>query len=1003
MGNQANVGGGKEAENTLNSRLVETLHRVGISTAEFERIFTIRKDGKEVASKPDVTFTNGGVHVLSAKWGERGELKAITSAWEYREDLEPSLKRAGEKLGEVFALTYPAARGEKFILHVLPRSGQHDVCVRLDSLEQVAQKIKSVVDGLLGELAREQEPVVEEAGRLLRWGARELADTLQGVSDLELEEIFGGHDFFESVLHASLKGKARHEALRLGAAYLFVNQVLFYVLLSQAAEHTGGNAATDYPPIKPKDFGSPQILRQDYFERVHAKNYEPIYGFNVARFFSADLASEACKDLVRGVSALAPKLDVPDLVGQVFQTLIPVEIRKPLGANYTNPRAAAVLAKLAVKSAHDSVLDPACGSGTLLVAAYRQKAALAGTGNSRSLHRTFLERDITGIEAMAFSGHLAAVNLALQQPLVETTHVRIGVADSTSKKPGSVVEPTETYLPREMKQGRLDREYTGETRRGRPRVVSMSEHAASPINLEKVDLVIMNPPFTSWHNMSDTYRDSLKASFSSQRAAYREVIHGKFSQQGFFLMLADLFLKEDGTLAAVLPFSTFSTVSYLDLVRMFLDTYSLKAIVVSFGRSAFSEDSAVTECLFVAKKGPPPPGHEFVFAGAQKLPGEWNQSDIERIVNACETGTPSEGLVRLVTVKQQDIRTGKETMVGLLHRLQPEFQRAQTLLDSTLSSSKVSLETWGGISTQKQLEVHRWVLGSELLSFYGPKALFISRNEQRAQNENDRLVFVRESEGSVLVRDRTTSREYTFPSRSVVPALRRFSYLTSFHVHGQTDFAVSEPTPELTTVMNDLYPPREAKSYLHRIEQTSKEFRGGRWVSRVNQGSATLNIGVRFDLTAPGTTILACRDDSPVFLAGYGFMIKGLTPREEKLFCLWTNSTLFLVQALSHMTATEGTWCKFEKSFVEQITFPDFDKIDTPTWTKLEEVYDSLKGEEWPSLLNQLKGHETRVRLDCAMLALVGCASPQSQLEIGARLREGVLSSLIALQGTMGK
>jgi len=192
--------GGKEAENFWNQKLVEELHRIGFPSAGFERIFAVRKEGKEVQSKPDISLTNGGIHIVSAKFGTRRELEAYKSADEYKEILGPTLARLGQKLGEVFAVTYRATKTEKFHLHVLPRGAHAEISLTLDSLPEVAQHIKRTIEGLREELKWREEPVLEEARRLLRWGAEDLAASIKGITLAELEAIFGGHDFFHSVL-----------------------------------------------------------------------------------------------------------------------------------------------------------------------------------------------------------------------------------------------------------------------------------------------------------------------------------------------------------------------------------------------------------------------------------------------------------------------------------------------------------------------------------------------------------------------------------------------------------------------------------------------------------------------------------------------------------------------------------------------------------------------------------------------------------------------------------
>src|SRR4030042_1708166 len=61
---------------------------------------------------------------------------------------------------------------------------------------------------------------------------------------------------------------------------------------------------------------------------------------------------------------------------QKFQETIPRLQQKRLSTFYTQPGAALLLANLVITSPHDTILDPACGSGILLLAALVQKEKL---------------------------------------------------------------------------------------------------------------------------------------------------------------------------------------------------------------------------------------------------------------------------------------------------------------------------------------------------------------------------------------------------------------------------------------------------------------------------------------------------------------------------------------------------------------------------------------------------------------------------------------------------
>lgn len=988
---------GKAAENTWNSRLVEALHKVGVRSAEFERIYTVHKDGREVQSKPDISFSNGGVHVVSGKFGARKELEAYKSADEYKEILAPTLKRLGEKIGEVFAVTYPASKGEKFHLHVLPRGNHPEISLTLDTLDEVAGEMYTAVQGLIAELEKRQEPVLDEARRLLRWGAEDLAMTLKGVGLTELEQIFGGHTFFESVLRPRLKGEMRAYALRLGAAYLFVNQVLFYVLLSHEAARAGVEMKAQYPDIKPEHYASPKTLRDEYFERVRSKNYEPVYGFDVAQFFKGDSAEDACSSMVHGMVAFAPKLDVPDLMGQVFQTLIPLEIRKPLGAHYTNPRAAALLARLAIRSADDKLLDPACGSGTLLVAAYRRKRGLAGDVDLKALHHRFVEEDIMGIDAMGFVAHLAAVNLALQQPLTETDHVQIGTADSTSKFPGDLLSPTEAALPREFQQGNLQQTFGGKAGvKRKSRVVQVSTKEPRPIHLNKVDLVITNPPFTSWNNMARAYRESLNKTFANERAEYREVLYWKVSQQVHFLLLADRFLKQEGRLAAVLPLTTFTGHAFQPLVRFILGNYTIEYVVAGFGRSAYSEDTSLMECLVVARKTWPSAGSRFRLVATLRPPTRWTDDDVDAIAEAAESGTSVPNLVRVKEFKQEDLAPGGETLAGMLLRVNDAYDRALVSLTQVFGASSHSMVTIEDLM-RRGVKINEVYHGDDRPLQVGPKALLACRTAERAVKDIDRLVYVSETSDVTTFRDRMSTQEFSFPKDQISVSLRRFSMLPTMDIGGATDFVVNTPGTSLTKTMSAFYTSREAKAFLARLRLRNA------WRNIVRDYSARLNFAARLDIGASGTTLLACWSPKQVFLAGaYGYMIRGLSERVEKFLCLWLNSTLALCFLMSKATLTRGTWLKIEQYTMKQLPVPDFNEFSEADWGLVEQLWSTVSKEPLLSIVEQLERVSlVRATLDDQLLALVGVTDASERTVIATTLRSGLLATISSLQRSM--
>lgn len=982
------VPGGKVGENTWNSRLAETLRKKGFPSAQFEPLLKIRSGGRILDRKPDVGMNEGGHHFISGKLGERREFEAYRSADEYKTIFERL-----EDLGEVFAVTYPVSKTERFHLHVLPRTGREvELAFTLENLDEVATRIGEVIRGQITEAERFLEPASDEAPRLLRNAALELSEAIRGINNEDLEAVFGGHDFFRSVLAASLPKNQKKETLKLGASFLFVNQSLFYVLLSNSSEISG--ATRVYPRILPGDADSPALLWDRYFSKVREVDYEPIYGIDVSSFFKGERARIACGGIVRALLGMAPKLEPHDIAGQVFQTLIPLEIRKPLGANYTNPRAAALLATLAIDDPEAKIMDPACGSGTLLVASYLRKKDLSRSKNEESLHKKFVEKQIVGIDAMAFAGHLAAVNLALQQPLFATDHVQIGTTDSTLLHLGDEVPTTGEALPAEFQQAKLTGDFGPARKSTRNRVVGLRRGAARSFKVGYQDVVIMNPPFTSRDNMASEYRNRLARRFYSGK--YGRATEGKkISQQVYFILLADEFLRDGGRIASVIPQITLGGKDYWPVVEFLLTYYSIKYIVVGLGRSAFSEDTSLSECLIVAEKGVPDKDATFKLVGTIKSPDNWTAQDIQTIVDAARIGENVEGIVVVRELPQSHLSPAGVMLPELILRLLPEYEMASKRVDGVFRKSSIPLVAFKevrkrGVAYRERVERARH------LHELGASALLAVRQEERALKQIDRLVYESHKGGTVTFRDRLGDMKFSFQDLEVCPALRRMSYLQHIDVTNETDFCVSKPSRTLEEVMRRFYSKEDVSRMMKRLKENRM------WELCVRENSSRVICASRIDFAAPGTNSICCWSKHPMFNVSH-YMAEGFEDeRQERLFCLWMNSTLAIIQLLPAAASTRGTWVRLERFAVDRMLIPDFSQLRQNDWIHVDTLWDEVSKMGLVSLREQLELDEGfRARLDDGLLKLLGIQSKEDRLAIGSEMRHGVLVAIDALKRSM--
>jgi len=85
-----------------------------------------------------------------------------------------------------------------------------------------------------------------------------------------------------------------------------------------------------------------------------------------------------------------------DILGRVYEDLIPEDERHRLGQYYTPPPIVDLIIELCIKSPDDVVLDPGCGSGSFLVKAYHKLRDLKKKENlfrsEAELHKEILNQ-----------------------------------------------------------------------------------------------------------------------------------------------------------------------------------------------------------------------------------------------------------------------------------------------------------------------------------------------------------------------------------------------------------------------------------------------------------------------------------------------------------------------------------------------------------------------------------------------------------------------------------
>jgi hypothetical protein len=298
-------------------------------------------------------------------------------------------------------------------------------------------------------------------------------------------------------------------AARFLASYVLLSQILFLRLLSRTKKD-----------LLPADTGhiTHHWLRSA-FARVLKIDYRPIFELDVLDAVSEEYLQDTFY-LIWGLAVEKATVRY-ELPGRIFHTLMPQKPRKMLAAFYTRPEAAELLARLSIKHATDRVFDPACGSGTILVGAYKRKQQLFHEeGFEGNPHKRFCEEDLFGGDIMPFAVHLTGANLASMDTGTTIDRTQILQGDSLRLSRGYTYHwgIQTTLFPASR---------TGFTAHGE----------AYDVALDDIDVICMNPPFTKVERGIRNY-----VSMERFGATYGNEV----GLWGHFIGLAYEFLKEGG-------------------------------------------------------------------------------------------------------------------------------------------------------------------------------------------------------------------------------------------------------------------------------------------------------------------------------------------------------------------------------------------------------------------------------------------------------------------------
>ena len=892
-------------ENSVTGLIAQYLRQKNISANTFESLEIPGQGVKE----PDFAVHESGHFYGEAKW-ENEYNKGIVEATEYQQ---------APKANGTFAIAYPndlkdaiqqqrltddvesILEGYNFPVTFLRKDGDTDMRT---------VSIKELPEWLNEQINEDTEPITEaeEVVKILRQAANALTREVP-----EVEAI----DLFENVLGIDADEDEKAESARRVVGYLLVNQIVFYRVLS---------SATNFESIDADSLSSPTDL-SDYFDKVLEKDYTPIFGMSVADVYEQEHLP-LIKEAVRSTYVIDPERLHHEVLGDIFHALIPTSLRKSVAAYYTKNKAAHLLAGLAVEDSDTTVLDPACGTGTLLTSAYRAKRSDTPIF-SESDHAQFLEEDITGIDVMPFAAHLATIHLALQNPQYETDRVRVGIEDSTNLQPGDEVSPLSKMLPEDEIQRTFntfdksieDFEEEKIVERGGIARKGMEQ---SPLKLEQVDLVIMNPPYSRQEVMSnfgDDYKSTLKR---NRLRKYDQYIDKRMNFYGYFLLLADRFIGKNGRIAAVTSVGLLNIDTDKGVRELINRRYNIEYIFIRDDESSFSEDTDRREIMTVLKKGE---ASSTTFVRLKSL-----DIDHHTVESAANELAPGESAKRdefsIKKLTKEDLNF--DNLFAPFAIQNPELVQA---LESILDSTK--------ITQIKDLDPGL-IRGAQAGAYdprgYNPEMTIHSPDAYKFGNK-DVWVLDDLTESTITGRHRLTGDTFEIPRENVVQNMRRFTGQRKADLSNLKEYAVVERFDEFD-----------------RFESLTKEddIPVEAWASRVNSRLAHIAVMRRANISAPGTSHLAYFSEDRRLWPGTMWVLTDVTAPEAKIMTAFLDSTIGWLEFVVNRIETEGAYAEWHKYMIQILRVLNPHNLTEDDRESIIDAIERYGSVEAPSIAQQL-------------------------------------------------
>ena len=408
---------------------------------------------------------------------------------------------------------------------------------------------------------------------------------------------------------------------------------------------------------------NPKEMLEVAWENILEKDYAPVFkpALAVLKVLpETETAANVIRELAECANRIADSLSELgyDHAGPLYHRIL--GSAKSDGAYYTNNISALMLARLALRNdfidwsdreavRNLKIIDPACGTGTLLMAALQTiKSRIGETSEINeqahdALHKELVERVLCGLDINQHAIQLAACNMTLGAPTVDYERMNLHAMQHGLNGEGEARAGTLEILATTQDGATRDNLLAlTQSVRGLEHLdaqhVTMRGGERDDFPMQDMDVVIMNPPFTDNAKRGRKFGKRVLREMQDRELYIRNVVAATDRAAGnaittnsistFFTPLADMLLKSNhGTLAKIVPTTACIGADGRKERRFLAERFHVERVITSHDpkRINFSDSTSIHESLLICRRQSEEIG-ETEFVALSKMPKKWEDA-----------------------------------------------------------------------------------------------------------------------------------------------------------------------------------------------------------------------------------------------------------------------------------------------------------------------------------------------------------------------------------------